>query len=428
MGSTATAPPPLTAHLATTQPTASSQPPNSSQPASSSQSPSLPGPHTNLEEANLSRSHVPLKPEVWTKIDRAVAHEVHRTRKATRFISQLRVRHHVTNVEQDVVLQNLNPGAPAFVPPKQALAANATPPTLNVYEGGILTVMELSVKWALTRQQVQKENERYQQKQGAPEAHPEHSDHPEHHHSSTAVLLARRAANTLSLAVDGMVWLGSNAFPGGNPATGGIPLFSSQTVLNNGIPADTGLTCIGGPNTPLDVLKVTPVSAAADGITALYSVNTVAQISRAVTELAANGYGGPYVAVLPPYHFAESFFPLGNTLQRPADIIMPLLDAGYHDSAVMPGVAAPLFANPGGTPLTASGLSAAQLAGLTNPTAQGVGFVISLGGDVVEYVNGLDPVTAFSQIDGNGNYIFQLKTRVATKISDSNGFVRLEFI
>jgi hypothetical protein len=68
------------------------------------------------------------------------------------------------------------------------------------------------------------------------------------------------------------------------------------------------------------------------------------------------------------------------------------------------------------------------LAGLTNANAQGVGFVVSLGGNVVEFVNGLDPVTAFSQIDGNGNYIFQLKTRAATKISDSGGLVRVEFV
>jgi hypothetical protein len=137
--------------------------------------------------------------------------------------------------------------------------------------------------------------------------------------------------------------------------------------------------------------------------------------------LAANGYGGPYAAVLPPYFFAESFFPLAGTLQRPADLIIPLLEAGYHDSAVLPGVPAPVTPNPGGGPL---GLPA----GLTNGSAQGVGFVLSLGGNVVEFVNGLDPVAAFSQIDGNGNYIFQLKARAATKISDANGIVRLEFI
>ena len=411
--------PPLTARL-------TSQPPTSE------------APHINLEDIHLSRDQVPFRPEVWARIDRAVAHEVRRTRKATKFMPQLRVGHHVTNVEQDVVLQNLNPGAPPFVPPTAALAAGATPPTLNVYEGANLTVIELSMKWALTHAQVQKENERHQEMHGAPEVHPEQPGHPEHHSSSTAVLLARRTANTLCLGVDAAVWLGSNAFPapaaGGAAAVPGIPLFSSQTVLFNGIPADAGLTCIGGPNTPLEVLQVQPSNAVAAGpkvqpITALYSTNTVAQISKAVTDLAANGYGGPYAAVLPPYFFAESWFPLANTLQRPADLIMPLLDAGYHDSAVMPGLSTPQTPNPGGNPLgfqnqsNPNGVVGGPVAGV-----QGVGFVISLGGNVVEFVNGLDPVTAFSQIDGNGNYIFQLKTRVALKYSDARSTVELLFM
>src|SRR5215467_1669299 len=398
---------PLTAHL-------TSQPPTSVDH------------HVNHEEIHLSRAQVPWSPEVWARIDRAVAHEVRRTRKAT-FIPQRRVGHHVTNVEQDVVLQNLNPGSPVFVPPRAAIVVVGapTPPTLNIYEGANLTVIELSVKWALSHAQVKKEGELHQGMHGGPEAHTEqpahpehprnpehpghaeHSGHHEHHPSSTAVLLARRTANTLCLGVDALVWLGSNAFPapaaGGAPAVPGIPLFSSLTVLFNGIPADTGLTCIGGPNTPLEVLTVTPANAVAPGgaaTPALYSTNTVAKISQAVTDLAASGYGGPYAAVLPPYFYAESFFPLGNTLQRPADIIKPLLDAGYHDSAVMPGVSSPVTPPPVAPP---PGLG---FPGLTNASAQGVGFVVSLGGNVVEFVNGLDPVTAFSQIDGNGNYIF----------------------
>jgi hypothetical protein len=251
-------------------------------------------------------------------------------------------------------------------------------------------------------------------------------------------MLARLATNTLVLGVDALTCIGSNALtqppPAGAPAgtPPGIPLFASQTVLSNGIPADAGLTCIGGPNTPLEVLQVQPANAVAAGgaaIPALYSVNTVARISQAVTDLAANGYGGPHVALLPPYFFAESFFPLGVTLQRPADIIIPLLEAGYYDSGVMPGVAAPVTPNPGGNPLgfqnqsNPNGVVGGPVAGV-----QGVGVVISLGGNTVEFVNGLDPITAFSQIDGNGNYIFQLKTRLALRINDARAIVVLIFM
>jgi hypothetical protein len=411
------APPPLTAHM------------------TGAQSHSPPAPHVNHDEAHLSRSQVPWGPEVWASIDRAVLHEVHRTRKATKVMPQLRVGHHVTNVEQDVVLQTLGPGAVPFAPPRLPLAVGATPPTLNVYEGANLAVIEFSIKWALTHAQVKKESERHREMHAAAPAaaHHEHSDHHTHHHmhypSSTAVMLARRAAMTLCLGMDAAAWLGANAFPvaGGAP---GLPLFSSQTVIFNGVPADNGLTCVGGPNAPLEVLTVQPVNALPvppANTPALYSTNTVAKISQAVTDLAANGYGGPYLAMLPPYVYAESFFPLNNTLQRPADLIIPLLAAGYHDSAVMPGVAAPVTPNPGGNPLN---LPAAPgvVGGLVNPSAQGVGFVLSIGGSVVEFVNSLDPVTSFSQIDGNGNFIFQLKARAATKISDAGAIVRLEFV
>jgi hypothetical protein len=391
---TATSVPPLTAFL-------------------TSQPPAAEAPHIHLEEIHLARDQVPWRPEVWERIDRAVADEVRRTRLATRFLPQRRVSHHITNVEQDVVLQNLNPGSPAFAPPIAALAAGATPPTLNIPEGANLTVIQTYAKTALSKAQVRKENE-LQEMSGSP------NDHPEYH-SSTAVLLHRRAANVLCLGVDALVWLGSNAFPAAGGA-GGIPIFSSQTVLSNGIPSDTGITCIGGPNVPLEVLTVEPDNAVAGGgapIAAVYATNLVASISQAVTDMAANGYGGPYAAALPPAFYAKSFFPLPGTLQRPADLIIPLL-SWYLDSAVLPGVPNPVTPNRGGNPL--------GLTGLTNPSAQGVGVVLSLGGGVVEFVNGLDPVTAFSQIDGNGNYIFQLITRVANKISDSRGIVRIEFI
>jgi hypothetical protein len=187
----------------------------------------------------------------------------------------------------------------------------------------MLTLLEVKVLWALTHPQVQKENERVQRMNGTQDVHPEHQP------SSTAIMLARRAANALCLGIDAVTWLGSNALPVAGGAAG-IPLFSSKTVLSNGVPADTGLTCIGGPNKPLEVLQVVPVNAQAAGavaIPALYSVNTPGQMTRAVTDLAANGYGGPYVGLLPPYFYADSFYP-NNSFQRPADLIIPILDGG----------------------------------------------------------------------------------------------------
>ena len=107
MATAATAVPPLTAHLL-------------SGPQASAAT------HVNHQGIHLSRAQVPWPAEVWTLIDRAVAHEVHRTSIAAKFMPEMKIGHHVTNVEQDmqdIVLSNLNPGAPPFVPELSALKA-----------------------------------------------------------------------------------------------------------------------------------------------------------------------------------------------------------------------------------------------------------------------------------------------------------------
>src|SRR6516165_212529 len=128
MDATTNVPPPLTAHLTSGPATPAAPGPTTSGPTSAA-------PHVNHEEIHLSRAQVPWKPEVWPSIDRAVAHEVHRTRKATKFLPQLKVGHHVTNVEQDVVLQNLLPNSGPFLPPALVAGPAANPIILNVYEG-----------------------------------------------------------------------------------------------------------------------------------------------------------------------------------------------------------------------------------------------------------------------------------------------------
>jgi len=310
------------------------------------------------------------------------------------------------------------------------------PPILNVYEGANIPLIELSVEFAMSQAQVHKENERPKGGPEHPVLHapepghpggPSHNGHHEHHATSTAVMLARRAANVLALARDAVVFLGANAFangPGGGP---GMPFFITginQAVQNRGIPLDTGLTGIGGPFPVNQAVAVQPVPLPAGAPPlAQYSGNTVGAISTAYSMLAGNGYAGPYACVLHFYEYADSYSPLPTTLVIPADRIKPLLEKGYFSSAVLPGSASPANPNPGGTPL---GFVTPNV--LQNPTAQALGLVISLGGNVAEFVNGLDPVTAFSYLDQAGNYIFRVFTRFATKISDVNAIVRLEFI
>ena len=204
-----------------------------------------------------------------------------------------------------------------------------------------------------------------------------------------------------------------------------MPLFIpgiNQAVLNRGVPVDTGLTGIGGANAVTQAVTVQQAPGIAAG-PAQYLGNTVGAVSSAYSMLAGNGYAGPYVCVLHFYEYADSFSPLANTLVIPADRIKPLLEKGYFSSAVLPGSPSPQNPNPGGTPL---GFVTAGV--LQNPTAQAVGFVMSLGGNVAEFINGLDPVTAFSYLDQAGNYIFRVFTRFATKVSDAGAIVRLEFM
>jgi hypothetical protein len=142
--------------------------------------------------------------------------------------------------------------------------------------------------------------------------------------------------------------------------------------------------------------------------------------------LAANGYAGPYVCVLNYFPYADSFAPLSNTLVIPADRIKPLMDEGYYASSALPGAPMPQNAQVTTYMPNPSILPTPLPTGESNQP-QSVGFVISLGGNVVEFVEGMDAVTAFSYLDPTGNYIFRVLTRFALKLMDPGAIVRLEF-
>ena len=300
-----------------------------------------------------------------------------------------------------------------------------------------IRLIEIWTEFSLTSAQVEEENKLAESHPEAephngqehPEAHGAPSGQHEHHRSSTAVTLARRAANILSLAQDTVIFQGLNAFPVGG--VGGSPLFSSQTVLNRGVPSDTGLLCIGGPN-PLPSTQVLPVQllpipgGGAGPVPAQYSENTVAVVNTAYSILSANGYPGPYVCVLHFYPYADTFVPLANTLILPADRIKPLMEEGYYASSGLPGTATPQNPQQAATmpnpPILPPTLSPPPT---TQPKA--VGLVMSLGGNVVDHVNGLDPITAFSQVDATGNHTFRVLSRFAVRLKDQMSVVRLEF-
>ena len=55
------------------------------------------------------------------------------------------------------------------------------------------------------------------------------------------------------------------------------------------------------------------------------------------------------------------------------------------------------------------------------------GLLVALDGNTMDLVMGMDPTTAFMQIDGEGLYRFRVFERFTLRLKDSQAVVRLEF-
>jgi uncharacterized linocin/CFP29 family protein len=222
---------------------------------------------------------------------------------------------------------------------------------------------------------------------------------------STAVTLATRAANLLAQAEDLVIFQGENAILGN-------PLFSSKIVQNRGVPADTGLldlTQISStpPAVPsvvsaLDkghVFAVKPKDPPVDGV--IYGENTFNSLSKGYSKLQQDGQYGPYALVLQTIPFADTYAPLQKTLILTADRITPLMTAGFYGSGTLPSQ--------------------------ENKPPRYFGLLVSLGGNTMDLVVGLDATTAFMQQDTDGNYRFRVLERFALRLKDVTAVIRLEF-
>jgi hypothetical protein len=522
MASTVTSPtPPLTAHLATMP----------------HPSPAGAPPHGGQNGINLGRDKVNWTHEVWERIDRAVAHEVHRTRVAAKFLPHHRVDPHVTYVPADVVLASQ--GGLPFAGAAAILVNPSNPPVLNIDDTATTRIIETWVEFSLTPQQVEQENKLHAEHaqhagehgghpgdQGAHPGHPEHGgEHPghpshhKHHGFSSAVTLATRAANTLIQAEDTVLFQGSNAtqtsvlfttnlindrvaapfdfgllnigpaaqnqnlpasqvvavpaFPPPGPGTNTVQILTisgavaattftlteganvtgniawsnnNATLVTNIQNALIAVAAIGAGNVAgtagalingIGTVQVTFLNALATtaslmtaavtsgagtgtvtvGVPARYVENIVRAIDTAYSLLQASGHYGPYAAVLHFYPYADSYSPLPTTLILPADRIRPLMTEGYFGTGTVPGNTS-AFVPP--VPI-AAGFNP------TNPTTQSMGLVVSTGGNTMDLVIGLDPVTSFMQVDPNGFYRFRVLERFALRLKDQSAVIRLEF-
>jgi uncharacterized linocin/CFP29 family protein len=286
---------------------------------------------------------------------------------------------HVTKEsERTRVARRFLPRRPVVPRTTSVPTDSITPPTksapnLTVDEGATTRINEFWVEFALTPQQVDHEMR----------------DINETGHS-TAVTLATRAANLLAQAEDLVIFQGQNALTGSS-------LFQNGIVFNRGVPADAGLLDIvtGAAALPASqIIQVPPKSPD------VYGENTFAAVAKGYSVLQGNGQYGPYALVLHFIPYADTYAPLPTTLILTADRIEPLMTAGFFGTGTLPpaGTKAPFF-----------------------------GVLVSLGGNSMDLVVGLDATTAFMQQDTDGNYRFRVVERFGLRLKDISAVVRLEF-
>lgn len=308
------------------------------------------------------RKKLPWGPEVWERIDKAVEMEMKRTRIGARFLPFRRVTPKTLTVPTD--------------------AYTSVGGVFQVDEGAATRVITLASSFQLTAQQIAQEA-----------ANTKELGH------STAVTLATRAANALAQAEDTLIFQGQNALA--------TPLFAAGgPIIIQGTPADTGLlnlpvgAAAAGPLVP--PVPVLPVPrAAAPG--PLYGSNTFQVVSQAYSQLQALGHYGPYALVLHTIPYADTYAPIAD-LAVTADVIKPLMTAGFFGTGTLPPNPAPPAA----------------------PAPPYYGVLVSLGGNTVDLVVGLEATTAILQENAQG-FQLQVIERIALRFKDTTGVIGLVF-
>jgi uncharacterized linocin/CFP29 family protein len=343
--------------------------------------------------ADKGREQVGWPRDVWEAIDRHVHDEMMRTHVAQKFLPHAKVHHKTTSVPTDSV-EFIN-------------LPNETTPTLQIDEGATIRVLEIWTEFALSHPQVTEVAESHEA------AH------------STAVTLAIKAANLLAIAQDSIVFQGVNALA--------LPFFQEYVHYRTGqYPTDTGLLSYPAlPSTPLiqngqlqsnaplpasQVIQVEPMSQEpspygyGEGPGVIYGTNTFAAATSAISLLQNAGHYGPYVVVLQTTPFADAYAPvLGLVIT--ADRLKGVADAGFYGTGTLVSNAPALGSPPASPPV--------------EPAYTGL--VLSLGGNTFDVVIGHHATAHFMQIDPNGWYRFQIKTRFVSRIKDPTAIIRLEF-
>jgi hypothetical protein len=263
---------------------------------------------------------------------------------------------------------------------------------LMIDEGATIRLNEIWIEFALTPQQVHEAAE---------------AKHPEY---ATPVLLSRKGANYLSQAMDLLIFQGVNAYftdffqnnvsfrPGQYPTDTGLlslPVASGALPTNYTPPPTTSVR--------VQMREVKPISGQGPGV--IWGTNSFTVTAAAYAALNGVGQYGPFVGVFQTVPWADTFAEVEG-LVITADRIKPIMDAGFHGS----GALASSVADPS-----------------VKPAPAGYGVVLSLGG-TMDVVVGHAPSVVFRQEDPQGNFVFGVMARLALRVLDSTGIVRLDFM
>lgn len=241
---------------------------------------------------------------------------------------------------------------------------------LAVDEGRTISIFEILTGFSMTKQQVSKEGD-----------------------VTTAITLATRATNILIQGEDILMFQGDSALETG---TNPNPLFKSGRIRHRN--SSFGLGLLGAvaalPDPTTQTIEVEPTSVSSPPSLNTYGEKTFGAVSAAYSRLQSKGHYGPYALALHSDIYADTFAPLPTTLIMPADRIKPLVTAGFHGTGTLP-------------PFT--------------------GVLVSLGGNTMDLVVGMDAITAFLQEDTEGLYQFRVFERFTLRLKDVTAVIKLDF-
>ena len=344
-----------------------------------------------------NRNQIPWDEEIWNRIDRAVHDECKRTKIAAKFLPI-----HVPPSANQLT-----------IPSDTVIVSNEKEDRkLSVDEVAITPLLELVVEFRLTVQQVEREAE-----------------------LGTAITLATRSANLISQGEDIAISQGQLAIaPGENQH----PLFRDRKVIVKSGSAGIGLLNAPnaeGSNPDIQVVNVPTINPGE--LPPRWGENSFGAVSDAYSRLQsgeglAQAHYGPYVCVFNFQPYADSYAPLPTTLIIPADRIKPLVTSMYYDKGMhMQGEG--MHQSEKDMHMYGRDMNYMYYQGHypqyygTGTLPRLRGMFLSLGGNTMDLVVGMDAKTEYTNQDKDGNYCFRVYERFALRLKDSTSVIRLEF-